>query len=97
MQAERKAKKIGQKAHARVCDYAEKAGMEVLEVLAFRLPKAIHKVLDTTEVSKGQNRQRMSPPSIQKEQNAVAATIVKVKIILKKIGFLIKKCYLYAL
>ena len=37
------------------------------------------------------------PPSIQKEQNAVAATIVKVKIILKKIGFLIKKCYLYAL
>ena len=46
MKAERTAKKIGQKAHARVCDHAEKAGMEVLEVLAFRLPKAIGQMID---------------------------------------------------
>ena len=45
MKAERTAKKIGQKAHARVCDYAEKAGMEVLKVLAFRLPKAIGQMI----------------------------------------------------
>ena len=47
MKAERTAKKIGQKAHARVCDLAEKA---VLVVLAFRLPKAIHKVMDTSAI-----------------------------------------------
>jgi len=52
VKAERTAKKIGKK-RTRASDYAEKEGMEVLEVLAFRLPKAIHKVLDTTEVSKG--------------------------------------------
>ena len=65
MKAERTAKKIGQKAHARVCDYAEKAGMEVLEVLAFRLPKAIHKVLDTTDTSEldGRSIHQLVPPT----------------------------------
>ena len=39
-----------QKSHVRVCDHAKKAEMEVLEVLAFRLPKAIHKVMDTSAI-----------------------------------------------